>query len=203
MKWKAFGLLGFCLVLNLNSAHAFMSTQESNEITPKGKFKLGFEPQVRTSNGTGTNFSGFFDTGINEQMSARAYVGSGDTDFALGGSLKWVPIPDYERQPAIGGKFSLINWREKSESFFTFRIEPIVSKKLSTEIGTFIPYASLPVMFNTGNDYNKTTAQVAFGSEFLHPEADNMTFGAELGFDAKDSFSYISGYVTIFLDDNR
>jgi hypothetical protein len=58
-------------------------------------------------------------------------------------------------------------------------------------------------MFNTGKDYNKTSMQVAFGSEFRHPEVDNMTFGLEAAFDAKDSFSYVSGYVTIYLDDQR
>ncbi len=185
------------------TAHAFMTVQESNEITPVGKYKLGAEPQFRTSNGTGFNFSGFFDMPVSDEGSFRGLVGTGETDFLAGASFKWVPIPDYGSQPALGAKFGGYYWREASENFFTARFEPILSKKFTTELGAFVPYAALPVMFNTGKDFNKTSVQAAFGSEFTHPEADNMTFGLELGLDAKDSFSYVSGYVTIYLDDQR
>jgi hypothetical protein len=185
------------------SAFGFMTVQESNDITPAGKYKLGAEPQFRTSNGTGFNFSGFFDMPLNEESSFRANVGTGETDFLAGASYKLVPIPDYGSQPAIGGKIGAYYWREASENFFTFRFEPMISKKFAAGSGQFNPYAALPVMFNTGKDFNKTTVQAAFGSEYQHPDADNMTFGAEFGLDAKDSFSYISAYVTIYLDDQR
>ncbi len=191
--------LSLCAV----SAHAFLTVQESNEITPLGKYKLGVEPQYRTTDKAGFNFAGFFDMPINDQSSVRATLGTGETDFMGGGSIKWVPIPDYGSQPSIGGKLGAYYWREASDNFSTFRIEPLVSKKFVTEAGTFVPYASLPVMFNTGPGMNKTGVQVAFGSELHHPEADNMTFALEAGLDAKDSFSYVSGYVTIYLDDQR
>lgn len=198
MKKGFFSLLAVFFALQ---AQAFMTVQESNDITPMGKYKLGVEPQLRTSNGNGMNFTGFFDAPINEEMSARALIGSGDTDFVAGGSFKWVPVPDYGNQPAVGGKIGGYFWRESDEGYFTVRVEPIVSKKLHTEIGDFTPYGALPILFNSGKDYNKTGVQLAAGTEYFHSEADNMTFGAELGLDAKDSFSYISGYVTIYLDD--
>ncbi len=178
-----------------------MTVQESNDITPKGKFKLGVEPQIRTSDGSGTNFTAFLDSPINEEMSARVLLGVGDVDLTAGGSFKWVPVPDYESQPAIGGKVGFYFWRESDESFTTLRLEPIVSKRFKTELGDFTPYASLPLMFNSGKGNNETGIQIALGSEYHHPEADNMTFGLEAGLDAKDSFSYISGYVTIYLED--
>lgn len=178
---------------------AFMTVQESNEITPLGKYKLGFEPQFRTSRGTGFNFSSFFDKAYNESLSFRASAGTGDTDFSVGGSAKWVPFPDFETQPAIGFKISGTYWREASENFSTIRVEPIISKKFETDLGLFIPYTAVPLMFNNGNEFNKTTLQVAFGSEYHHLNADNMTFGAELGIDGKDAFSYVSGFVTIYL----
>ncbi len=184
-------------------AWAFLTVQESGEITPKGKYKLGAEPQYRTTNGSGFNFSGFFDMPFSDETSIRGTVGTGETDFVAGTSLKWIPVPDYGSQPAIGGKLGAYYWREASENFSTVRIEPLISKKFSTTAGNFNPYAALPVMFNNGKDYNKTTMQVAFGSEYTHSEADNMTFGLEAGLDAKDSFAYVSGYVTIYLDDQR
>lgn len=201
MNMKSLVLMA--LLLGQSLAWGFMTVQESNEITPADKFKLGFEPQARLSDGSGFNFAGFFDIPVNEAMSARAHVGSGETDFFFGGSFKWVPVPDYGRQPSLGGKASLIHWRESNHSFFTTRIEPILSKKFETEHGIFIPYTALPIMFNSGNNYNKTSFQIVGGSEYLTEKADNMTFGAELGLNAKDSFSYISGYVTIYLEDLR
>jgi hypothetical protein len=184
-------------------AQAFMTVQESNEVTPAGKFKVGLEPQLRTSNGSGGNFTGFFDAPINEELSTRAVLGTGDMDFVAGGSLKWVPVPDYGNQPSLGGKFGAYYTREANENLWFFRVEPILSKKLPSEIGTFIPYASVPLIFNNSTESNETGIQLAVGSEYWNHVADNMTFGAEVGFDVKDSFSYISGYVTIFLDDTR
>ncbi len=190
----------FLLLAASSSAQAFLTVQESNEITPAGQYKLGVEPQLLTSNGNGFNFSGFFDAPLNDEVSARATAGTGDTDFVLGGSVKWVPVPDYRNQPAVGFKSGVNYWRKGSDSFFTVRLAPIISKKLMSDIGSFIPYASLPFNINSGKDNNGTGIQVAIGSEYLHSRADNMTFGAELGFNAKDSFSYISGYVTIYMD---
>lgn len=197
------GLISFCALLLSTQARAFMTVQESNEITPKGFYKLGIEPQVRTSNGSGSNFTGFFDLPINEEMSARAVLGAGDTDLNIGGSFKWVPVPDYDPQPAVGGKIGLYSWRESDNTFTTIRVEPLVSKKFQTEIGEFIPYGALPILFNSGKDSNKTGVQVALGCEFRHAEADNMTFGLEAALDAKDSFAYVSGYVTIYLEDGQ
>lgn len=182
---------------------AFMTVQESNEITPIGKYKLGFEPQAKTSNGNGANFTTFLDAPINDEFSTRVHLGAGDRDYYVGGSLKWVPIPDYDKQPAIGGKLSVIASREVADGYFTFTAAPIVSKKFPTDIGVFIPYASVPVSSTSGASDTVTNLQLAVGSEYLHNKADNMTFGAELGFDLKDTFSYASAYVTIYLDEKE
>jgi hypothetical protein len=195
--------LGLSIFLWAASASALLTVQESNDITKLGNYKLGFEPQLITADGGGVNFSGFIDKGINDEMSARLRLGAGDTDFSAGGSLKWVPFPDYGQQPAVGGKVGGYFWRESEESYFTVRVEPIVSKRFETGIGEFTPYASLPLMLNSGKDKNNTSMQLVGGTEFFHSEADNMTFGAEFGIDTKDSFSYVSGYVTIFLDEYR
>ncbi|PIS10300.1 MAG: hypothetical protein COT73_10135 [Bdellovibrio sp. CG10_big_fil_rev_8_21_14_0_10_47_8] len=195
-------LLFFSAVLFFQSSSwALFTIQESTDITPVGHYKLGLEPQVKTSDGGGTNFTAFFDTGISDETSARVLVGTGDTDFAAGASFKWVPIPDYKKQPAIGGKVSLLTWHDSGDSFSALRLEPIVGKKFETDIGSFSPYASVPVMFIDGKTDSKTGFQLAGGTEYIHHELENMTFGGEIGFNAKSSFSYISAFVTINVDD--
>ncbi len=196
-------LLFSALNFGAKTSSAFMTVQESNELTPEGKYKIGAEPQFRTSDGSGFNFSGFFDRSLGEALSVRGTLGTGDTDFSAGASLKWVPYPDFDKQPAIGGKIGAYIWREGSENYTTFRIEPLVSKKFDTDIGTLIPYAAFPIMFNSGSNYNKTSLQIAAGAELQHPEADNMTFGAEAALNAKDAFAYVSVFATIYIDDNK
>ena len=205
MMTRSFLFLSFfCLsTFAFLEAHAFMTVQESNDLTPAGQFKLGLSPELRTNAGNTSHFSSFIDTQINEGLSARAVLGVGTPALNLGGSLKWVPVPDYENQPAVGAKIGAYFWREGNEPYTTLRLEPIVSKKFQSAVGSFTPYAALPVMLNSGKDVPSNSMQFAFGSEYINPEADNMTFGLETGIDAKDSFSYISGYVTIYLEDQR
>lgn len=198
---KNYILISIISLFLSSSALGFMTVQETAEISPMGKYKLGLEPQLRLSDGSGFNFSGFFDAALSEETSARVAAGFGDTDFFGSGSFKWVPVPDYEKQPAVGGKASIITWRETSVNFVTFRIEPIVSKKFETEHGLFTPFAALPVGFTSGNSKNTTGIQLAGGTEYHHPDWGNTVVAGELGINAKDSFSYISAYVTFYLDD--
>jgi hypothetical protein len=193
----------FVLLFFSGPAFAYLSVQESNEITPAGKFKLGFEPQIKLSRGSGANFSGFFDAPINDEMSGRVILGAGDIDIFAGASFKWVPIPDYRNQPAVGAKVTGVFSKDNSDNYVSFGLAPIVSKRFDSEYGVLTPYASLPVNFVNGKSTTTTHINVAVGSELMPISADNMTFGAELGIDLKDSFSYLSGFLTIYLDDKR
>lgn len=190
------------MLLLTSSSFGFWTVQESNEMTPQGKYKVGAEPQYRTSDGSGFNFTGFFDKSFSDALSARALIGTGENDFVAGASIKWVPFPDFDKQPALGLKVGGYLWKEASESFTTLRVEPIISKKFESSFGQLTPYAAIPVMFNSGNNFNKTSLQFAVGSELRHSEADNMTFGLEVAANAKDAFSYVAGFVTIYVDQN-
>jgi len=182
-------------------AFAFMEMAESGDVGGQGAYRVGLIPQVKTSDGSGANISGFFDTGLNDETSARLWLGSGDTDLLLGGTVKWIPIPDYNNQPAVGGRVGAFFFRKSSESFTTFRFDPLISKKFETDLGLLTPYAAVPIMLVNHNSSSTTELQLTLGSEYVHPDVKKLRFGAELGFDVKDSFSYISAYVSIALDD--
>lgn len=191
----------FSLFLLSNPAHAIMTVQESAEITPLGNYKVGIAPQGITSDGGGFNLAGFFDAPINDQASYRLHLGTGKTDFFGGGSVKWTPFPDFENQPAIAGRLGLIGGRDENVSMFILRFDPIISKKVESDIGLFVPYGSIPINHITIDGTSETTVQLVGGSEFISNRLENVTFGAEVGFDMKDSFSYVSGFATIYLDE--
>lgn len=182
-------------------ALAYQTVGESGELTAEGKYKIGVEPQIRLSDGSGVNISGFFDSRLTDSSSGRVHIGLGETDFYTGVSYKWIPIPDFEGQPAIGGKASIIYGRDSSENILSYRLEPLASKKFDTEQGLFTPYVSLPFMITTYKSETKNSMQLALGTEYSHPDEDRYHFGAELGINLKDSFAYVSGFVTMYIDE--
>jgi len=188
-------------LLASTSAQAFFETGESAEITPAGFYKVGVMPQIRLSDGSGMNFTGFLDSALSEDKSIRVSLGAGETDFYTGGSFKWVPVPDYQNQPAIGAKLEAIYARKSSDSLVSFRVQPLLSKKFDTEDGLFTPYAGLPISITTWRSNTDTQLNVVAGTEYSTDRYKNMEFGAELGLNGNKSFSYISAYMTLLLDE--
>lgn len=196
-------LFGLAITLTLTStAHAINTFNESGELVSADTYKIGVEPQFGMSDSKGFDIGLFMDRSFRDDMGFRVSMGTGDTDYYLNGSLKWIPIPDYDGQPALGLKGGVTFWREKDFSFYTVTVSPLASKKQSTEYGEFVPYAALPIHMTNGNGVSKTSINLVLGSEWTTPEAPGYQFGAELGINAKDSYTYLSGYVAIFLDDS-
>jgi hypothetical protein len=193
-------ILVTAMMLGSTNSFALLEVGESNEILPVGHYRVGSDLQFRVSDGSGTNLSGFFDYPINEESSARALVGFGETNFYAGGSYKWVPYPDLETQPAVGVKVEGILGQKDSETLAHIRVAPIVSKRYTTEYGDFIPYGSLPVGVNTYRSNSDVSVFAVGGTEFYKAELTKWSFGGEIGFKINKSFSYIAGYVTYSFD---
>lgn len=189
-------LLTILTVLGTCKSFALLEVGESNEILPVGHYRVGSDLQLKVSDGSGANVSGFFDYPINEESSARGLVGFGETNFYAGGSYKWVPYPDLETQPAVGAKVEAVLGVKDSATLSHLRIAPIVSKRYSTEYGEFIPYGSLPVGVNSFKSSTDISVFLVGGTEFYKAELTKWSFGGEIGFNANKAFNYIAGYVT-------
>lgn len=181
-------------------ASAFLTTNESGELTTPGTFRIGAEPQLRISDGSGGNVGFFVDSGVNDEWSWRAQLGTGDTEFWGTASAKWVPIPDLDSQPAIGLRPEVTFGRDENESFSVFRVSPIVSKKIDTEIGKLTPYLALPIGVFAWRGKSDTISQIVIGSEGKFEEMPTLLFSAELGMNMSKTFSYISGSISFFFD---
>jgi hypothetical protein len=162
---------------------------------------VGVGAQIRLSNGNGANATGSFDAAINEDSSYRLNMGFGETDFFVGGSYKWVPIPDYDKQPAMGLRFGGLYARPKSINYFALRVDPLISKKFATDYGVLTPYGAIPVMLAFIDSKNELQAQITAGAEFKPNDNDKWIFGSEVGVNAKDSFSYFLITVSYLLDE--
>ncbi len=188
----------FLIMTTLASlAQAYFSTVESGEIIPAGKYKLGAETQFTD----GVNLIAHFGAQLTDESSFSALIGTGDTDFQTGAFYKWIPIPDFNDQPALGVKAGAIYARDGTTSFLSFRVHPLISKKFETPNGLFIPYASVPVGLTTGQGKTTFPVQLAVGTEYQHKEVPGWTFGGEFGINAKDANSYIAIFASTLIDE--
>lgn len=189
-----------CLLLMSRLSSAYIIMAESGELVEPGKSTLGFFPQFILSDGGAFNFVSFVDTGLTESTSLRLQLSAGDTDISGGGSFKWVPIPDYQNQPAIGLKLGAFLGREGDNNFSHFQVAPLLSKKQSTDYGLFIPYGAIQWSNLYISGENLRSLQLLAGTEYVHDDT-NLKFGAELALEAKDASTYLGVWITVPFED--
>ncbi len=175
-------------------ARAYQSTANTGDMLNPGSFRAIAETQFLTSSGGGINASGRLDMGIDEELEVRGLLGLGKTDFFFGTYLKWIPIPDFEKQPALGASFGILYGRDGRENELTFRVDPLASKRFTTSFGALTPYAALPFGIRTESKGNKTKwpLQATLGTQVELEQLRYIRFGVEAGFDLNDSTSYVS-----------
>lgn len=194
----------FVLGLFLSStAHAFLTVGESAEMLAPNTYQVGFEPQLITSKDAGGNFSIFFDAPVNDETSARVLLGGGTIDFNAFASVKWVPFPDVDKQPAMGLRFGAGIARNEDENIIQLQAAPLLSKKYDTEYGLAVPYFALPFTFLNTKDENYVATNLAVGSEFHYHEWKGVTLGGEIGLDLNKSWSYISVFATFPFESSK
>ena len=193
MKFAKYFVLGLFLS---STAHAYLSIAESGEVLAPGKYQVGVEPQLLTNKGGGANFVVFFDTSINDSTSARILMGAGAVDFNAFASVKWMPFPDVENQPAMGLRVGAGLARDEEENLLQLQVAPLVSKKFDTEYGLSVPYFAIPFTYLNTKEENVVATNLAVGTEFHYVDWTGVTLGAELGVDLNKSYSYVSIFAT-------
>lgn len=188
-------LLSLILLLPVKS-FALLTVLDTGEIIESGNYKLGVQIQGVTDEPGGINFAGHVYLPISSAWNLRFHAGTGQTEFNVGGGLKWIPIPDINQQPAIGAIME-IEWASDNNFDVLYaRIAPLISKTFRWEYGAMSPYAAIPLglyhMFDADSDKTDLFLQLALGVELDFEAFDNFSVVGEGGFDLKDSFSYVS-----------
>lgn len=175
-----------------SSSYAHYSFQDTGDLLAKDRYAIGTELQFVTSGDDGANLLGKFDGGFTDDLNYRLIVGVGNTDLQLSALVKWVPVPDYDKQPAFGITSGVLYARFAGENELSLRATPFVSKKFEVEFGTLTPYAALPVAIRTYDSDTDVLVQFALGSKYSHPDVIGTEFTAEIGFDIDKAFNYFS-----------
>ena len=197
MKFAKYLVLGLLVGSN---AHAFMSIAESGEILPANTYQVGVEPQLLTDKNPGGNLDLFFDAPLNDSTSARLLLGGGSVDFNAFASVKWMPFPDVDKQPAMGLRVGAGVARDEDQNILQLQVAPMVSKKFDTDYGMSVPYLAVPFTFVNTKDDNFVATNLTVGSEFHYHEWKDVTLGGEVGLDLNKSWTYLSVFATIPFD---
>lgn len=193
-----------CSLMLLPSAQAaYLAVAESGEILPDGQYQFGLAPQILLNEGGGGTVSGFIDVPVNDSTSFRAQAGLGKVDFHAAGSIKYIPFPDFDNQPAMGIKGGLWYARWQEENWLTLQVAPLASRRLQTEHGVLIPYIALPINLVSRKERNFTGVQVAFGSEWKHPTWEHLLLTGELAISLNDSVSAMTIGLSFPFDGQR
>lgn len=188
-------LIAFTLLSPL-SAFSFLSTIDSGELVPINQYRLILEPQLSPY-----NLSAHFDAGISDSSQLRVSLGSGETATHFDFSVKYIPIPDIDEQPAIGYKVGALFATEKeSVSSLALRFTPLISKTYEINKNHWTPYLALPIGVSIQKDTSKVPTHFVVGTELTLHSASDMQVGAELGASLRDSFSYVSAFISFYFE---
>jgi hypothetical protein len=184
------------LSLNLTQiAAAYMTVAESGELVPENQFRISIEPQINYF-----DFAGHFDTGVAEDAQVRLSAGVGNAGHHIDFFYKRIPFPDYDNQPAIGYKIGVSFAKESKSNVVTPLFYPLISKNFIINKDRWTPYLSLPIGVSVFQSRSETPVRFVTGVEYVPTSVENMQFGAEIGFNIKDSFSYASAFVSFYFE---
>ena len=118
-----------------------------------GKYSLGFEPEVVTTDGGGVAGNLRFTEGVTELNDAFALVGTGTNvrNFRAGGGFTFDFIPDMDTQPGFGIGAQAVYYRYKGSSLapgfgrLETALVPYVHKSFGNGRGNIIePFLAIP-----------------------------------------------------------
>ncbi len=176
--------------------HAYLSTIDSGELVPINQYRLILEPQANPF-----NLSAHFDAGITDSSQLRLSLGAGESGTHFDFSYKTIPIPNLDTQPAMGYKIGTIFASEKGrENSLTIRFTPLVSKNYIINQNRWTPYLALPLGVSVRKSTSTTPTHFVVGTELTPSTTPDMQFGAEVGANLRDSFSYVSVFVSFYFE---
>lgn len=185
------------------SSWAYLGIDGSAELPKVGKYVLGGYSQLMLNEGGGAQFGANLDMGFSEELATQFSIGVGKIDFNLGAGFKWIPIPDFEKQPAMGFKVSAWYARTQDANVWTIQIAPMFSKKVQTDSGLFIPYAAIPVNVVYQTDNSHTGTQFTIGAEYHSKKVEGMYFSGEAAVNLKDAYSFVGASINFPFDSEK
>ncbi|MEC9282779.1 MAG: hypothetical protein VX642_08705 [Bdellovibrionota bacterium] len=179
-------------LLYVQPSLAYFSLMDSGDILAEGQYTLTTEAQLVTSGDDGLNIRAHLDQGYDPSSQFRFSLGTGTNAYQAGFLYKWVPIPDYENQPAVGFIAGVTMAENSSDTVLALQLKALTSKNFVTPYGYVSPYGGLSLAIEVTNALNGNPAQLILGSRYQAENWSRSFLMAEFGFEIADAFSYLS-----------
>jgi hypothetical protein len=190
------------LVLTLSlPAFAYNTTFDTGELLAPHQHQMGLESQFILSSPSATNFIAHYDLGATESTNYRFMVGGGTRMFETGGFFKFIPLPDYKYQPAIGAEAGIIYANSEGNHILGLRLSPLVSKNLDAEdFGFFTPYVAVPFGVNFSTLERSYPSQLVLGTSWAPSKDSIFKLLAEYGINMNAAFNYVTAGFAVPID---
>ena len=182
----------FLALMASPSSWAYLTILESGEPLTRSEMHIGFAPQFLTGDTAGSNGGVTLRTGLDEGRDFSLQVGGGKVQFWTTLATRWIPIPDYRDQPAIGLRFDVTMARMSDSNTGVLRAAPFVSKRFKTDVGYLEPYAYLPLGMTLQNGTYDNVSSLTLGSQLMLEDLRPIFFYGEVGLNLKNSVSYFT-----------
>lgn len=184
-------LIFLMLTLSFN-ANAFLETVDTGELVGKDSYRAYGGINAIFNDVEGVNVMGRISTGILEESEVQLELGFGSVDFNVGAYYKWVPIPDYENQPAVGIKIGGHYGRIANNDLVNISGVPLISKKFKTELGDFSPYGALPISLHFISGKTNLGLAANLGTQWTTLRWDDIHFFLDIRLELIETFSAVS-----------
>ncbi|MBE8163012.1 MAG: hypothetical protein HAW63_03385 [Bdellovibrionaceae bacterium] len=182
-------------------AKAYYTLLTTGDLLQPHTYKVTGFIQFITDGPVGTTFNGQLESYLRDDASLLFSAGVG-THQMVSAAIKWVPIPDLARQPAVGGvlgiqlgqfKTQLTSQdKAKQQQDFSIFAKTFLSKQFLVEAGEINSFASLHLSLQKFKEKTKVPLLLGVGTELKLFAQPKFNFIAELGFNLNQAFSYIS-----------
>jgi hypothetical protein len=205
MFLKKLGIsLSVSMALFSYSANASQGFLETGDVLETGNHKAQVGLLGATSGDTGLDFMARFATPIHRDAEVQAELGAGgSSDIFAGAYIKYVPFPDFGRQPAVGVRAGYGFTQYSGDSVSAFQLQPLASKLWTTDIGEFTPYFGLPMSITSRDGESYIPMQAVIGSSFKPNQLDKVNFKLEYGMNVIRSFNYIGLSAEVLFSNDR
>lgn len=177
-------------------SYGFMGTIDSGELVPINQYRIILEPQLSPF-----NLDAHFDAGVTDSSQLRLSLGAGESGTHFDFFYKTIPYPNFDNQPAMGYKIGTIFASEKGGiNSLTIRFTPLLSKTYKVQGNLWTPYLALPLGVSVRKSTSTTPTHFAVGTEFTPTSSPDMQFGLEAAANLRDSFSYISAFISFYFE---
>ncbi|MEM7647067.1 MAG: hypothetical protein AAF203_09175 [Pseudomonadota bacterium] len=185
------------LMIISTPSYGFLSLMDTGNLVNEGEYRIQGEGQILMDPPEGFNLNARFATGLDDESEIQFEGGIGSVDYYLGAFYKWMPFPDTDDQPAIGGRGGVVFADFNGFSTYGFNVTPLISKNISSGYGQFTPYGGIEMSLLNNVDDTNFSMQAVIGlswspNEWEFPGLKKFNFMVEYGAEIDDAFNYFS-----------